>query len=111
MNSILSEENINAALAECKEPGSFDVEKFFNTSGITKLKSSELLRIFEKLDENSDKGLDKDDVEKFLQRFQLDARLLTKQETCSFLSKGDPDKDGKIGVQEFQDLVSKCASK
>ncbi|KAM5152991.1 oncomodulin-like isoform 1-T1 [Mantella aurantiaca] len=111
MNCILSEEHINAALAECKEPGSFKAEKFFQTSGMNQLKPSELQSIFANLDKNGDKSLDNDDLSKFLQKFQADARLLTEQETCDFLSAGDPDKDGKIGVEEFQDMVLKSASK
>ncbi|XP_072275283.1 oncomodulin-1-like [Pyxicephalus adspersus] len=111
MSCVLSEENINAALAECKEPGSFKASKFFITSKMNELKPDELLKIFEKLDNNGDKSLDKDDIVKFLQKFQPCNRLLTEPEVCDFLADGDPDQDGEIGVQEFQDMVLKSATK
>ncbi|XP_068102893.1 putative oncomodulin-2 [Hyperolius riggenbachi] len=111
MSCIIGEDNLNAALAECKEPGSFNVDKFFNTSKMTKMSPAELQCIFQKIDDNGDTYLDKEDIKTFLQKLSPCARPLTNDEACDFVKNGDPDNDGKIGVKEFQDMVSKCAKK
>ncbi|XP_069841020.1 oncomodulin-like [Dendropsophus ebraccatus] len=109
MTSYLSECNIDAALSECKEPGTFKAMKFFRTSEISKLAPAQVKEIFKLLDSNGDESLDKEDVAVFLQKFQSTARSLTDQEICGFFAEGDPNNDGKIGVNEFQDMVLKSA--
>ncbi|XP_056390283.1 oncomodulin-like isoform X2 [Hyla sarda] len=109
MSSYLSDCNIDAALNECQEPGTFKAMKFFQTSEINKLTPPQVKEIFQLLDSNGDESLDKDDVSDFLKKFQSTARPLTGQETCNFFAEGDPNQDGKIGVNEFQDMVQKSA--
>ncbi|KAM4024242.1 oncomodulin-like [Anomaloglossus baeobatrachus] len=105
MSSMLSDSQVQAALNECKEPGTFKAAKFFQTSKISNLTTPQVKEVFQMLDTNGDGSLDRDDVAGFLQKFSPCARSLTEEEICNFFAEGDPDNDGKIGACEFQDMV------
>uniref|UniRef100_A0A8C6IC94 Parvalbumin n=1 Tax=Mus spicilegus TaxID=10103 RepID=A0A8C6IC94_MUSSI len=105
ITDILSADDIAAALQECQEPDTFEPQKFFQTSGLSKMSASQLKDIFQFIDNDQSGFLDEDEVKYFLQRFQSDARELTESETKSLMDAADNDGDGKIGADEFQEMV------
>ncbi|XP_030068443.1 parvalbumin, thymic CPV3 [Microcaecilia unicolor] len=105
LTSILSPADIAAALRECQAPDSFNHKKFFETCGLTKKTACQVKEIFGVLDNDSSGFIEKEELCFFLQRFDPGARVLTSSETKTFLSAADHDGDGKIGVDEFQEMV------
>ncbi|TFK02112.1 Parvalbumin, thymic CPV3 [Platysternon megacephalum] len=105
ITDILSPSDIAAALRDCQAPDSFSHKKFFQISGMSKKSSSQIKDIFRLLDNDQSGFIEEDELKYFLQRFECGARVLTTSETKTFLAAADHDGDGKIGVEEFQEMV------
>ncbi|XP_077131043.1 parvalbumin beta-like [Ranitomeya variabilis] len=100
---ILSDADISAAIAEAKD--NFNYKTFFAKSGLSSKSQAEVKKVFEILDQDKSGYIEEDELKLFLKNFSAGARELTDSETKNFLSAGDSDGDGKIGVEEFQALV------
>ncbi|XP_027730850.1 parvalbumin, thymic-like [Vombatus ursinus] len=105
MTDILSPKDIEAALSSCKAAGSFDYKTFFSKVGLSRKTPDQIKKVFSILDRDKSGYVEEDELQKFLQNFAPDARTLTPDETKSFLTAGDSDGDGKIGVDEFQSMT------
>ncbi|XP_052024702.1 putative oncomodulin-2 isoform X1 [Apodemus sylvaticus] len=105
ITDILSADDIAAALQECQDPDTFEPQKFFQTSGLSKMSASQVRDIFRYIDNDQSGYLDGDELKYFLQKFQSDARELTESETKTLMDAADNDGDGKIGADEFQEMV------
>nr|CAP17694.1 parvalbumin [Lepidorhombus whiffiagonis] len=96
---------IKAALDGCAAADSFDYKKFFGACGLAKKSAEEVKAAFNKIDQDESGFIEEDELKLFLQNFSASARALTDKETANFLKAGDVDGDGKIGIEEFTDLV------
>ncbi|XP_029433380.1 parvalbumin, thymic CPV3-like [Rhinatrema bivittatum] len=105
LTSVLSASDIAAALRECQAPESFSYKKFFQTCGLTKKTPCQIKEVFGVLDNDNSGFIEEDELKFFLQRFDAGARVLTSSETKAFMSAIDHDGDGKIGADEFQEVV------
>ncbi|KAM4632154.1 parvalbumin, thymic CPV3-like [Discoglossus pictus] len=105
LTDVLSAADISAALRECQAPDSFNHKKFFTTSGLTKKTAAQVKDIFRIIDNDQSGFIEKPELQFFLQRFDPKARLLTSNETTEFMASCDHDGDGKIGADEFQEMV------
>ncbi|XP_040212734.1 parvalbumin beta-like [Rana temporaria] len=104
-SGILSEADIAAALKSTEAKDSFQYKSFFAKVGLSSKSAADLKKVFEILDQDQSGYIEEEELKKFLQNFSANARDLTDSETKAFLSAGDSDGDGKIGVEEFQALV------
>ncbi|KAM6966052.1 parvalbumin beta-like [Tautogolabrus adspersus] len=102
---VLADADVTAALAGCKDAGTFDHKKFFKACGLAAKSAAELKKAFEIIDQDKSGFIEEDELKLFLQNFKADARALTDAETKVFLKAGDTDGDGKIGVDEFSTVV------
>ncbi|XP_048407552.1 parvalbumin alpha-like [Stegostoma tigrinum] len=104
MTAILEAKDIEKALAECAA-GAFNHKTFFVTSGLTKKSDDDLAAVFNILDQDQSGYIEVNELKLFLQSFSKSARELNDTETNAFLTAGDSDHDGKIGVDEFKNMV------
>ncbi|XP_026543155.1 parvalbumin, thymic CPV3-like [Notechis scutatus] len=105
ISDFLSPSDIAAALQDCQAPDSFNHRKFFQLIGMSKKSSSQIKDIFQILDHNQSGFIEEQELTYFLQRFDPGARLLTATEIEKFMAAGDHDGDGKVGTEEFQEMV------
>ncbi|XP_075421290.1 parvalbumin, thymic CPV3-like isoform X1 [Ascaphus truei] len=107
LTDVLSAADIAAAMRECqgKAPDSFNHKKFFQTCGLTKKTASQVKDVFRVIDNDESGFIEQEELKFFLQRFDAGARVLTSSETKDFMGAADHDGDGKIGVDEFQEMV------
>ncbi|XP_028267443.1 parvalbumin beta-like [Parambassis ranga] len=103
--SVLKEAEIKAALDGCAAADSFDYKTFFKTCGLAAKTADDVKKAFAIIDQDNSGFIEEDELKLFLQNFSAGARALTDKETKTFLSAGDSDGDGKIGVDEFAALV------
>ncbi|KAJ8384038.1 hypothetical protein AAFF_G00212820 [Aldrovandia affinis] len=106
LTSILSAGAIDSAIKDCQAPDSFCYKKFFQLCGLAKKSPQEVTEVFRVLDNDGSGYIEEEELKFFLQRFSSGARVLSDKETKAFMCAADDDSDGKIGVQEFQALVS-----
>ncbi|KAJ8251195.1 hypothetical protein GJAV_G00218340 [Gymnothorax javanicus] len=106
IKSILSAGAIDSAIKDCQAPDTFCYKKFFQMCGLTQKSPQEVKEVFCVLDNDGSGYIEAEELKYFLQRFSSGARVLTDKEADAFMSAADGDNDGKIGVQEFQNLVS-----
>ncbi|XP_008327873.1 parvalbumin 8 isoform X2 [Cynoglossus semilaevis] len=106
LTSVLSANAIDAALKDCQAPDSFCPKRFFKMCGLSDKSSQDVKKVFEILDNDASGFIEEEELKFFLQRFSPGARVLTDKETQGFLKAADDDSDGKIGVEEFQHMVS-----
>ncbi|XP_068102891.1 parvalbumin, thymic CPV3-like [Hyperolius riggenbachi] len=102
---LLSPSDVAAALRECQAPDTFNFKKFFQTSGMTKKSAGQVKDAFLVIDNDQSGFIEEHELKFFLQRFDPSARELTCSETREFMAAADHDRDGKIGAEEFQELV------
>ncbi|XP_077614958.1 oncomodulin [Crocuta crocuta] len=105
ITDVLSADDIAAALQECQDPDTFEPQKFFQTSGLSKMSASQVKDVFRFIDNDQSGYLDEEELKFFLQKFESSARELTESETKSLMAAADNDGDGKIGADEFQEMV------
>ncbi|XP_028824445.1 parvalbumin beta-like [Denticeps clupeoides] len=102
---VLSDADISAAISACSAAESFDYKVFFAKVGLSKKSADEVKKAFGIIDQDNSGFIEEEELKLFLQNFSATARALTDKETKTFLSAGDSDGDGKIGVEEFTALV------
>uniref|UniRef100_A0A452G8G1 Parvalbumin n=1 Tax=Capra hircus TaxID=9925 RepID=A0A452G8G1_CAPHI len=98
ITDVLSADDIAAALQECRDPDTFEPQKFFQTSGLAKMSASQVKDVFRFIDNDQSGYLDEEELKFFLQKFESGARELTESETKSLMAAADNDGDGKIGA-------------
>uniref|UniRef100_A0A8C8YQT3 Parvalbumin n=1 Tax=Prolemur simus TaxID=1328070 RepID=A0A8C8YQT3_PROSS len=99
ITDVLSADDIAAALQECQDPDTFEPQKFFQTSGLSKMSASQVKDVFRFIDNDQSGYLDEEELKFFLQKFESGARELTESETKSLMAAADNDGDGKIGAE------------
>ncbi|XP_006889692.1 PREDICTED: oncomodulin-like [Elephantulus edwardii] len=105
IRDVLSPDDIEAALQECQDPDTFEPKKFFQTSGLSKMSASQLKDFFQFIDQDQSGYVEEAELKYFLQKFNGDARELTESETKSLMAAADNNGDGKMGAEEFQEMV------
>nr|P05941.2 RecName: Full=Parvalbumin beta; AltName: Full=Parvalbumin IIIF [Opsanus tau]prf//1609100A parvalbumin [Opsanus tau] len=105
---ILSDADIDAALAACQAAESFKHKEFFAKVGLSAKTPDVIKKAFYVIDQDKSGFIEEDELKLFLQNFASSARALTDKETETFLKAGDSDGDGKIGIDEFADLVKEA---
>ncbi|XP_034045370.1 parvalbumin 8 [Thalassophryne amazonica] len=106
LSSVLSPDAIDKAINDCKAPDSFCPKKFFQMCGLSAKSPQDVKKVFGILDNDGNGFIEEDELKFFLQKFTPGARTLTEREIKAFLSVADDDNDGRIGVDEFQAVVS-----
>ncbi|XP_051980860.1 parvalbumin-2-like [Xyrauchen texanus] len=104
-SGILKDEDVAAALKDCSAADSFNYKTFFAKVGLSAKSPEDIKKAFFVIDQDKSGFIEEDELKLFLQTFSASARALTDAETKAFLSAGDSDGDGKIGVDEFALLV------
>ncbi|KAM9584464.1 putative oncomodulin-2 [Trichechus inunguis] len=99
ITDVLSADDIAAALQECQDPDTFEPQKFFQTSGLSKMSANQVKDVFRFIDNDQSGYLDEEELKFFLQKFESGARELTESETKSLMAAADNDGDGKIGAE------------
>ncbi|XP_018617356.1 parvalbumin-2 [Scleropages formosus] len=102
---ILKDEDVAAAIKDCQAADSFNYKNFFAKTGLSSKSADDIKKAFYVIDQDKSGFIEEDELKLFLQNFASGARALTDAETKAFLSAGDSDGDGKIGVDEFAVLV------
>ncbi|XP_068606431.1 parvalbumin 8 [Brachionichthys hirsutus] len=106
LTSILSADAIASAIKDCQAPESFCPKKFFKMCGLANKSPQDVKKVFAILDNDENGFIEEEELKLFLQKFSPGARALTEKEVRAFLAAADDDSDGRVGVEEFQAVVS-----
>nr|BAK09232.1 parvalbumin [Evynnis tumifrons] len=101
----LQDADVAKALEGCKDAGTFDHKKFFHACGLSGKSGADVKDAFFVIDQDKSGFIEEEELKLFLQNFKAGARALTDEETKKFLKAGDSDGDGKIGADEFAEMV------
>ncbi|XP_073350078.1 parvalbumin beta-like [Pagrus major] len=101
----LKDADVAKALEGCKDAGTFDHKKFFHACGLAGKSGADVKEAFFVIDQDKSGFIEEEELKLFLQNFKAGARALTDDETKKFLKAGDSDGDGKIGADEFAEMV------
>ncbi|AWP18840.1 Parvalbumin [Scophthalmus maximus] len=101
----LNAAEIKTALDGCAAADTFNYKKFFGACGLAKKSADDVKAAFQIIDQDNSGFIEEEELKLFLQNFSAGARALTDKETAEFLKAGDADGDGKIGIEEFANLV------
>uniref|UniRef100_A0A672TTT1 Parvalbumin n=1 Tax=Strigops habroptila TaxID=2489341 RepID=A0A672TTT1_STRHB len=99
ITDILSAKDIESALSSCQADGSFNYKSFFSTIGLPSKTPDQIKKVFAILDQDNNGFIEEEELHLFLKNFSSTARALTPAEVKDFLTAGDSDGDGKIGVE------------
>ncbi|XP_041735170.1 parvalbumin beta 1 [Coregonus clupeaformis] len=102
---LCKEADIKTALEACKAADSFNFKTFFHTIGFAAKSADDVKKAFKIIDQDASGFIEVEELKLFLQNFCPNARVLTDAETKAFLTAGDADGDGMIGIDEFAVLV------
>ncbi|XP_049925226.1 parvalbumin 6 [Epinephelus moara] len=105
MSSILNADDIKKALDAFAVADSFNHKKFFEMVGLNAKSPEDVKKVFTVLDADNSGFIEEEELKFVLKGFAKDGRDLTDKETREFLTAGDKDGDGKIGIDEFAALV------
>ncbi|XP_066490205.1 parvalbumin alpha [Tiliqua scincoides] len=106
MTDVLSAEDIKKAVAAFAAAESFNCKKFFELVGLKKKNHEEVKKVFHILDKDKSGFIEEGELKFVLKGFTPNGRPLSDKETKAFLTAGDKDGDGKIGIDEFTSLVA-----
>ncbi|PNI35260.1 OCM isoform 3 [Pan troglodytes] len=62
ITDVLSADDIAAALQECRDPDTFEPQKFFQTSGLSKMSASQVKDVFRFIDNDQSGYLDEEEL-------------------------------------------------
>ncbi|XP_040262877.1 parvalbumin alpha [Bufo bufo] len=106
MTEILKAEDISKAVGACSAADSFKHKQFFEMVGLKGKSKEILIKAFKVIDQDNSGYIEQEELCLILKDFDPKARVLTAKETKELLDAGDKDKDGKIGIDEFVNLVA-----
>ncbi|KAM3915274.1 parvalbumin alpha isoform 1-T2 [Leptodactylus fuscus] len=105
MCDVLAAADISKAVGAFAAPDSFNHKKFFELLGLKSKSPDVMKQVFQKLDQDNSGFIEEEELCLILKGFAAEGRTLTAKETKDLLNAGDKDGDGKIGVEEFVNLV------
>ncbi|XP_038155611.1 parvalbumin 9 isoform X1 [Cyprinodon tularosa] len=104
LTNILKPEDIKKAVDTFEAVGSFKHKEFFKICGLSTMPPEKVREVFRILDGDNSGYLEESELKDFLKWFNPEARTLTEEE-IRFVLSGDENDDGKIGEDEFLEMV------